>query len=54
MDSLLFPVWFIPVAFWVASFWFRLGCWVYLHGRAAYQRVLRFKDAAMAAYQGQD
>jgi hypothetical protein len=57
MQALIYCATAIAMLYWVGFFWFRVGRWVYLHGRAqsvktreAYRRVIQMKDAAIAAY----
>jgi hypothetical protein len=49
MDTLIGFVVVIAMTYWVGLFWFKAGRWVYLHGKDAQQRAVRFKEAVSSA-----
>ncbi len=56
METLLMLAMMVAMLYWTGLFWWRVGLWVYLHGRTqrdkareTYQRLVRVKDAALNA-----
>jgi hypothetical protein len=50
MSELMYLLAMVALLYWVGLFWYRVGRWFYLHWRETRRRVVKLKDAAMAAY----